>query len=565
MKSSLMGLWRYVVLAAALSLLAFVSPAAMAQKSKNVNTAQCYACHQPIKAFHEGNKHKAVNCVSCHDKLTEHLADASARPVTKTDPAVCGSCHKQQFDSQYKMDWEQDARAEKSLYSGPTPNPAFDKILMPHGFTKEHSLPRSHAFMMYDQFTVDRSFGGRFQPKDGWKDYARNAGNFNVWDVLEDTHPEDQTHKAFKPGYAAAANPVCISCKTQDHILDWQYMGDPAPNAKWSRLSNVVELAKSVQHSLNCFMCHDPHSAQPRIVRDALIQAITRPDPDKTNLFHKDPNAAKIDVKEMGVRGFTRKIAILDHYDTQLQCGQCHVEYNCNPGVDSESGEAITMKDQRTNFFSFVNVWDLAKTYKDLKFVDFKHKITGAPLWKGQHPDAETFYGSKHQVAGVRCSDCHMPKMKDPKTGKTFTSHWTVSPKNYIKETCLTCHKDWNEKQAVYVIDAMKNHYMGKMRKNEFWLTRLIDKIEQAKLMGVDAAAIKEAQAAHSEAHVYWEWWSAANAGYFHNHQMAIDSINYGMDVSQKAIDKLDKAMADAAASRVASSPAPAAAAAPAK
>ncbi|MCL2591720.1 MAG: ammonia-forming cytochrome c nitrite reductase subunit c552, partial [Betaproteobacteria bacterium] len=461
--------------------------------------------------------------------------------------------------------WGKEARFEKSMYNGPTPNPSFDKILMPHGFTKEHALPRSHGFMMYDQFVVDRAFGGRFQPKDGWKDYANGSRNLNVWDVLEDTHPEDQTHKAFKPGYAAAANPVCISCKTQDHILDWQYMGDPAPNAKWSRISNVVELAKSVKHALNCFYCHDPHSAQPRIVRDALIQALTRPDPDKTSVYHKDPNATKFEVKDMGVRGFTRKIAILEKYDAQLQCGQCHVEYNCNPGSDSETGEAIAMKDQRTNYFPFVNVWDLAKTYKDLKFVDFKHKITGAAMWKGQHPDVETYYGSKHQVAGVQCSDCHMPKMKDPKTGKKFTSHWTVSPKNYIKETCLTCHTTWNEMQAVYVIDTLKNHYMGKMRKNEFWLTRLIDKIEQAKLMGVDPAALKEAQAAHSEAHVYWEWWSAANAGYFHNPEMAIDSINYGMDVSQKAIDKLDKAMAEASAARVSSGAAPAAAPAAAK
>ncbi|MCL2309346.1 MAG: ammonia-forming cytochrome c nitrite reductase subunit c552 [Proteobacteria bacterium] len=558
MKRSLMGLWRYIALAVALGLLAFVSPAAMAQKSKDVNPTQCYACHQPIKEFHSSGKHKSVNCMSCHDKLTEHLADASKRPVTKTDPAVCGACHKPQYESQYKMDWHREGRAEKSLYSGPTPNPSFDKILMPHGFTKEHALPRSHAFMVIDQFVVDRSFGGRFQPKDGWKMYAMKAGgSINTWDVLQDTHPEDQTQKAFKPGYAAAANPVCMSCKSQDHILDWAYMGDPTPGAKWSRASNPVEMAKSIDHALNCFFCHDPHAAKPRVVRDALIQALTRPE---GTLFNKDTHAAKIDVKDMGVRGFTRKIAMLDKYDPQLQCGQCHVEYNCNPGMEPESGEAVTMKDQRTNYFPFINVWDLGKTYRDLKFGDFKHKITGALLWKGQHPDVETFYGSKHQVAGVKCSDCHMPKMKDPKTGKTFTSHWTVSPKNYIKETCLTCHKDWNEQQAVYVIDAMKNHFMGKMRKAEFWLTRLIDKIEEARNLGVDAAALKEAQAAHAEAHIHWEWWSAANAGWFHNPEMATDSVNYGMDVSQKAIDKLDKAMVDARASRVASSPAPAAA-----
>ena len=39
----------------------------------------------------------------------------------------------------------------------------------------------------------------------------------------------------------------------------------------------------------------------------------------------------------MGLRGFDRKIAILDKYDTKLQCGQCHVEYNCNDGYDPKN------------------------------------------------------------------------------------------------------------------------------------------------------------------------------------------------------------------------------------
>ena len=45
----------------------------------------------------------------------------------------------------------------------------------------------------------------------------------------------------------------------------------------------------------------------------------------------------------MGVRGYTRKIAMLENYDTKLQCAQCHVEYNCNPGIDPKTGAAIGM------------------------------------------------------------------------------------------------------------------------------------------------------------------------------------------------------------------------------
>ena len=55
--------------------------------------------------------------------------------------------------------------------------------MSPHGFTKEHNEPRSHAFMLYDQFVVDRAFGGRFENKEGWRGLAKAGGNFKVWDV----------------------------------------------------------------------------------------------------------------------------------------------------------------------------------------------------------------------------------------------------------------------------------------------------------------------------------------------------------------------------------------------
>ena len=35
-----------------------------------------------------------------------------------------------------------------------------------------------------------------------------------------------------------------MNCKTMDHMLDWAYLGEPNPKAKWSRLSNPVEMAK---------------------------------------------------------------------------------------------------------------------------------------------------------------------------------------------------------------------------------------------------------------------------------------------------------------------------------
>jgi len=527
-------------------------------KAKAYDAAECYECHEEVKGFHTGGNHKTVGCDACHGGLDTHKPKGKGRPSTNMDPANCGTCHENQYRTMYNMNVDKTAHKEKTVVTGT----AMDKILMPHGFTREHNEPRSHAFALYDQVVVDRAFGGRFQNKEGKAGLTRMGGNFKIWDVLVDEFP-GEPHKAFKPGTAAAANPVCMSCKSSDHILDWAYLGDPNPAAKWSRLSKVNEFVKDTNHSLNCNFCHDPHAAKPRIIRDGLIQALTRPQAD--TLWHKDPKGAKIDVKTLGERGFERKIALLSRYDSKLQCAQCHVEYNCNPGTDPTTGQPIGMADQRTNHFPLKDVSQIQQHYLDLKFGDFKHAITGAPLWKGQHADAETYYNSAHQKAGAECADCHMPKVKDAKSGKIYTSHWQTSPKHYVKETCLTCHKDWNEQQAVYSIDSLKNKWNGKMRKAEFWLTRLIDKFEAAQNMGVDAAVLAEARAKHSEAHIHYEWWSATNGAHFHNPQAFEASINKGMGVSQAGIKLLDDAMAKkrTAPSAVAPVAAPAAPAKP--
>ena len=511
--------------------------AAAQPKAPPYDVKPCYECHEAIKTFHDDNAHKSVGCDSCHGGLDTHRAKGKGRPTTNMDPANCGGCHQNQFSTMYTMNPEKTAHKEKTVATFT----AMDKILAPHGFTREHNEPRSHAFALYDQVVVDRAFGGRFQNKDGKAGLSRMGGNFKIWDVLIDEYP-GEPHKAFKPGTAAAANPVCMSCKSSDHILDWAYLGDPHPEAKWSRLSKVNEFVKDTNHSLNCNFCHDPHSAKPRIVRDGLIQALTRP--EKDTLWHKDPKGAKIEVIDLGERGFTRKIATLSRYDAKLQCGQCHVEYNCNPGTDPTTGQPIGMADARTNHFPFKPVDQIQQHYKDLKFGDFKHAVTGAMLWKGQHADVETFYNSVHQKNGVECNDCHMPKVKDPKTGKTYTSHWQTSPKHYIKETCLNCHKSWTEQQAVYTIDSMKNRWTGKMRKAEYWLTRLIDKYEEAQNMGVDPAVLAEVRTLHSEAHIHYEWWSATNGAHFHNPQQFETSINKGMATSQAGVKLLDDAMA---------------------
>ena len=370
---------------------------------------------------------------------------------------------------------------------------------------------------------------------------GQGDGAFRVWDVINDKYPEDNAQKPRRAGTAAAGNPVCWTCKSTDLMLDWAYLGEKHPEAKFSRQSNVVDVMRSINHAVNCNFCHDPHSTQPRIVRDGLIQALTRT--DIPSLYSEDPKATKINVIDMGVRGFTRKIATMEKADSKLMCAQCHVEYNCNPGFDPKTGKAIGMSDVRTNLFPMVDVTKIDEFYAKVGFKDFKHNVTGAALTKMQHPDVETYWNSTHDKAGVGCADCHMPKMKDKKTGKVYTSHWSTTPRHYMKQTCLQCHKDKTEKQLNRVIDGMKGYYDGKLREAESRMTDMFNAFDLALAMGVSDEVLNQARELHSVAHTNWEWWTAVNGAWFHNPEAAQLSLAKCADAAQKATKILRDAM----------------------
>ena len=517
-----------------------MAPSVMA--SEKINMAMCTMCHQDVSAFHQKGAHKGISCDTCHTGLEKHQSNPGkeTRPATKIGPEPCATCHKPQYESLYKANDKKIGRISKKLTTGPSPDPFFDRAMGKHGFTKEHDEPRSHVFMTFDQVIYDRSYGGRFQPKDGWLYLTYEGGAFNLQDKIKDMYPDNNQQKPHRYATAAAINPVCQSCKTSDLMLDWAFLGDKTENAKWSRQSNPVEIGRELQHAINCNFCHDPHSTQPRIIRDALIDALTRK--DFPTVYSEDPNHTKIEVHARGVqRGIDRKIATMEKADSKLMCGQCHVEYNCNPGQEADSGKPITMADRRTNVFPFAKVKDVQKFYDHINFRDFKHPMTGAKLLKFQHPDTETFWGSKHDKAGVTCQNCHMPKVKG-EDGKMYTLHWNTSPRNYMKETCLSCHKDKTEAQMNRVITGMKAYYMGKLRETESRMNEMFDAFNEALNAGVSEDVLNKAREQHTIAHSNWESWTAVNGAYFHNVEEAVQS----MDVGAKAAETATKILRDA-------------------
>jgi formate-dependent nitrite reductase cytochrome c552 subunit len=292
--------------AATLLCLALLIPAfSSAQKSSagangiGDGREKCYNCHSQVRSLKEGSKHAALSCSTCHAGTVEHLQSFRNKPVTAIDQALCGKCHSDQYDSFRKVNYHAQARKEKGVPTGRSPMQ--EKLLVPHGFTMEHNEPRAHIFMLTDQFVVDRFIGGRFQHKKGFAGINQTG---KAWDILYDTGRE-------LPETAKAGNATCIQCKTSDHILQWKYMGDKDPKAKWDRGSDIAAMSKATQNPMGCIECHDAHGAVPRIIRDALIEAIDR---DGAKTFER---SGKTDLKVVDFRGF-RKVGVMGKTDSRM-------------------------------------------------------------------------------------------------------------------------------------------------------------------------------------------------------------------------------------------------------
>jgi formate-dependent nitrite reductase cytochrome c552 subunit len=83
------------------------------------------------------------------------------------------------------------------------------------------------------------------------------------------------------------------------------------------------------------------------------------------------------------------------------------------------------------------------------------------------------------------------------------------------------------------------------MRKAEFWLSALIDKIVEAKKLKVDEAVLKQAQEQHQKAHILWEWWTAENSDGYHNPEQAREALGRSVEDSKKGIELISKAISE--------------------
>jgi formate-dependent nitrite reductase cytochrome c552 subunit len=432
---------------------------------------ECAACHGARVASVAASSHGSLACQSCHESAASHRNDPASSPKVHFDLEVCGACHADQFATYvYGDSW-------KTLYGGSPQGwskledfPHYNDIIDGYGFTTEYNEERSHNVMLQDHHDVTR----------GKKETCLQCKSTLVayyWDsdaertIRQDTFVQagHMAQGILVPGGTKVAmrtdrdaprprnHEVQVLVTLPDGKL---YASFDYPGAKkdglwlWAALYalTVNELPEGSPTRLSgngCNHCHDPHKVGRdaatgklvgfRLIRKSLVDAIAR--------RGVNPYDAASPRSFDGSRPLSLDESI-------ALCGQCHVEYVCGnsptDGIDRDYFPWAKAADLETIYAAEFPGWG---DFRDRRYVqDWVHGagtlasshspgngisyLTPFPiqeeLIKSQHPEAETYWGSRHYGNGAECFVCHMPKVTKTSDGTQFTSHWMASPLKYM-------------------------------------------------------------------------------------------------------------------------------------
>lgn len=259
-------------------------------------------------------------------------------------------------------------------------------------------------------------------------------------------------------------------------------------------------------HPVSCVDCHDPDTMQLRVTRPGFILGIQK-------LAESGAPVPHLPSVESWRRG--RRTAPYDpNVDSTRQemrsfvCAQCHVEYYCATEMPLTFpwGKGLTAE----NMFDY---WE-EETFPDgREFYDYIHALTGATLFKAQHPEFEVWSQGTHARAGVSCSDCHMPYMRDG--AAKISDHRVRSPMFNVSRACQTCHAV-PEKELAARVDTIQNRHVELLNHAGQAMEDMIKAIVKAREAGATDEDLAEALKLHTQAHWFLDFIVSENSLGFH-------------------------------------------------
>ncbi len=516
-------------------------------------------CHsEVVEAQADSGIHAGRECVSCHEGTGEEHAADPKTAIATTDWTIesCSSCHKGEADTYLYDDNVRVGPYGGSVRIPPQPKaatfPEYKTIVAGHAFTRDYSEEGAHKYMLEDHtVTLRGKFETCLQCKSTKVAYAWKAGR--TLRVDSDTKVTlSHTATAGVPAKVVSipkgtaltfkTDPVSGQVDARTTLPDGKvYTSKPGPsedatlsnNMVWA--SAVAAIKETMPYGAGCNHCHDPHTGEARLVRQAMLTSIEGDGGPKgtggVNPYDAHPE------KDIGkAQARDRRI---------LACAQCHVEYVCGKsGIDKINRDV----------FSWAKARDLHEVYsKRFEYTqDWKNAIIGEPLIKSQHPEAELYWDSTHYDAGVSCDDCHMPQVE--MDGRVFRSHWFTSPYKYrdaatwkkfasatgldigpAANPCVRCHSDRTSR----ALEQQRTFFAAQARVEKL-LAQSVVALGKMKSDGKGgSAAFKEALEAHRKAHVLWENLAVSeNSMGFHNYDEAMTSMREAEKLVRAALAK---------------------------
>jgi nitrite reductase (cytochrome c-552) len=326
------------------------------------------------------------------------------------------------------------------------------------------------------------------------KDFREERGHAYM---LEDQMFTDRQQVAKQPG-------TCINCHASVYVAYKQLGGgDIVKGFEQLNRTPYFEARKYVTHPVSCIDCHDSQTMQLRVTRPAFMEGM--------RAFKASQGIQNYDVNKQATRQEMRAYV----------CGQCHDEYHFS-GPEKRLVYPWAKGLQVENILAF---------YDEVKFKDWDHADTGAPVLKAQHPEFEMWSQGIHARSGVVCADCHMPYKREG--ALKISDHHVRSPLLNINRACQTCHK-WSEDELKSRVETIqgRTHSLRNLAMDA--LVDLINDIKVARSAGRTDAAIATAQDFQRRAQFYLDFIESENSNGFHASQEATRILGESINFSRK-------------------------------
>jgi len=409
-----------------------------------------------------------------------------------TDPAVWGKNWPKQYDS-----YKRTALATRTRFGGHggsealpeekiDRDPWLKRMFLGYAFSIDYRDRRGHAYMLQDQEQTER----QSKPQSGSCMHC---------------------HASIMPVYRELGDGDALAGMNKTHAMPYQELN-----------KMVHEMGHA--HPVSCVDCHDPDDMQLRVTRPAFIVGLQKlaesdapvPAIPSIEIWRQGSRAQPYDPNIDATRGEMRSFA----------CGQCHVEYYCSSDfpLTFPWGNGLSMDDEE-------KFWNETKLSSGERFYDYKHKESGAPILKAQHPEFELWSQGIHSRSGVSCADCHMPYQRDG--ASKVSDHWVRSPLLNVNRACQTCHHI-SESEILARVDSIQQKNYDLLQRGGAALMDLLDAVNAAKEAGASADQLAPALELQRKAQWRLDYIAAENSMGFHAPQEAARILGEAADYARQ-------------------------------